>query len=776
MLKYIKYVYGKGCALMKKFTAIFMAMIMAAMPVSSVKAAETETVTVETEETVATQTDAEIMGTEIEQQSTDELNYNNTYIDIGERAEYYTPAGDMPILHSSTIPESYDSRDYGYVTSVKDQGAYGTCWAFSALGAGESSMLAQGIIDDAEDIDLSEYHLSYFFYNYVIDPLENLKDDKNKAVVSNYLDVGGNNYYTMFALATWKGAADEADAPYEDASPSSTLSSDLAFDDVAHMQNTYIVSMQNMDDVKQLIMDYGAVSSSVYFDYFMFLNDETNAYYQNISTISDHAIMVVGWDDNYSVDNFLSDNDKPTNPGAWLIKNSWGEGIYDYVWVSYEDACLSQEDAFAFLFEKADNYDKNYQYDGSASASYWGIESGESFANVYTCEGEFVEKIEAVSIALADTNVNYSVQIYKNPTEDKPKSGTALLSSPQTGTTTYEGYYTIELNEDIYVNPGDTFSVVFSLSPVDTNQKYVYVYVDGDVDGDYIAFESYTQANQSYYISNTYGTKDIYALYGVLYDYCPRIKAFTNVTDMIPEEPETPEQPEVPEQGNVSTWIEANGTWYYYDSTGNLATGWGYINGNWYYFNSDGAMQTGWQYINGSWYYMNSSGAMLTGWQQINGTWYFFYTDGSMAAATWVGSYYVDASGAWVTGTNTNSYTEGWKMSSGLWWYQNADGSYPANAWKLVGGAWYYFDAAGWMKTGWVHDGTGWYYLNPSGAMATGWLNDGGIWYYLTGSGLMHTGWLYDNGSWYYMIGSGAMATSTVIDGYTIDANGVWVQ
>ncbi len=730
---------------MKKFTAIFMAMLMAVMPVSSVKASEeNDEVTVETE-------------------------YNNTYIDIGERAEYYVPAGDMPMLYSSTIPESYDSRDYGYVTSVKDQGIYGTCWAFSALGAGESSMLAQGIVDDAEDIDLSEYHLSYFFYNYAVDSLGNLQGDKNETVLSNYLDAGGNNYYTMFALATWKGAADEADAPYEDAAPSSSLSTDLAFDDVAHMQNTYIVSMKNMDDVKQLIMDYGAVSSSVYFDYFTFINDETNAYYQDITTTSDHAIMVVGWDDNYSVDNFLADNDKPTNPGAWLIKNSWGEGIYDYVWVSYEDKCLSNEDAFAFLFEKADNYDKNYQYDGSATATYWGIENGESFANVYTCEGDFVEKIEAVSIALADTNVDYSVQIYKNPSDGKPKSGTALLSSPQTGSTTYEGYYTIELEEEIYVNPGDTFSVVFTLSEMDEGDGYVYVYIDGDDYGENLSFESYTQENQSYYISRQYGTLDIYDLYGEGYDYCPRIKAFTTITDKVPEV-----EPETPEQEYVSAWVEADGEWYYYDSTGKAATGWGYIDGSWYYFDANGVMQTGWQYIDGAWYYL--------------------YSDGSMATSTWIGSDYVDASGAWTTGSG--AYAEGWQSSGGYWWYQNADGSYPTNAWKAIGGAWYYFDMAGWMTTGWVNDGTGWYYMNPSGAMTTGWVNDGtgwyhmgssgtmttgwlndtGIWYYLTGSGLMHTGWLYDSGAWYYMIGSGAMATSTVIDGYTIDANGVWVQ
>lgn len=43
-------------------------------------------------------------------------------------------------------------------------------------------------------------------------------------------------------------------------------------------------------------------------------------------------------------------------------------------------------------------------------------------------------------------------------------------------------------------------------------------------------------------------------------------------------------------------------------------------------------------------------------------------------------------------------------------------------------------------------------------------------------SGAMKTGWLNDNGTWYYLNDSGVMVTDTVIDGCTINENGVWVQ
>ena len=59
--------------------------------------------------------------------------------------------------------------------------------------------------------------------------------------------------------------------------------------------------------------------------------------------------------------------------------------------------------------------------------------------------------------------------------------------------------------------------------------------------------------------------------------------------------------------------------------------------------------------------------------------------------------------------------------------------------------------------------------------MQTGWRQIDGEWYYLKGSGAMATGWLEWKDEWYYLYPSGRMAVSTTIDGYTVDADGVWV-
>lgn len=98
------------------------------------------------------------------------------------------------------------------------------------------------------------------------------------------------------------------------------------------------------------------------------------------------------------------------------------------------------------------------------------------------------------------------------------------------------------------------------------------------------------------------------------------------------------------------------------------------------------------------------------------------------------------------------------------------------NGWtKNSDNTWSYLEN-GTKKTGWLKDGSAWYYLKSDGIMATGWINDNGTWYYLDPSGAMKTGWINDNGAWYYCTASGNMLSSTVIDGYTLGADGAWIQ
>lgn len=112
---------------------------------------------------------------------------------------------------------------------------------------------------------------------------------------------------------------------------------------------------------------------------------------------------------------------------------------------------------------------------------------------------------------------------------------------------------------------------------------------------------------------------------------------------------------------------------------------------------------------------------------------------------------------------NTETKKEEAVISSG--WIRNTDGT------------WNFRNEEGKLVTGWLKDNNLWYYMDQKGIMQTGWVKDGTEWYYLNESGIMQTGWFKDiNGKWYYLNSNGSMAYSTVIDGYTLGADGAWIN
>ncbi len=267
----------------------------------------------------------------------------------------------------------------------------------------------------------------------------------------------------------------------------------------------------------------------------------------------------------------------------------------------------------------------------------------------------------------------------------------------------------------------------------------------------------------------------------------------------------------------LNGWVEKDGVWYFYDEDGSKHTGWLYLEeeegwGVNYYFDEDGAMHTGWLELDGSRYYFNESGEMATDITYVPENKNYFYFDENGAAQTgildlWGESAYFDAK----TGLLKNS----WKKVEGHWYFADRDGRlqtgwlYQANkwyffdnsgkmqtgwvtsgktsyyltesgamatAWAKVDGKWHYFNNSGVMLTGWVKDGKKWYYLDKLGAMKTGWYKEGGKWYFLNSGGDMATGWKQINGKWYYFNKSGQMASNTTVDGYKLGKDGAWIK
>lgn len=380
----------------------------------------------------------------------------------------------------SVIPAAYDSRDSECITAPKYQGYSGNCWAFSVASTLESDAVLQGL-DDIETADYSEAHFSWFTSRSISDDENDPNCGEGYNSDSPYV-AGGNWIMAAGSLARWSGMAEEADYPFYpyEIDKMGNYSEENRFDTGSGVIINSAEEMLGSDDTKKWIMEHGGVTVSFYYEdpYF---NAATNAYYCDSGATLNHQVVIVGWDDNYSADNFNSDY-VPEGNGAWLCKNSWSEqwGDEGYFWLSYYDTTAKY---FAgFTAQSADNFDNNYTYNGSYYRTYLQADGNIKIANVFSTGS--CETLSAISLysVLPSQTVNISIYTDVSDSYSRPSDGTLALSFSET--LARSGYHTVFLPEKLFLSAETNFSVVAEYETVN-GLVYFPIEIDGQCEVTY---------------------------------------------------------------------------------------------------------------------------------------------------------------------------------------------------------------------------------------------------------------------------------------------------
>ena len=335
----------------------------------------------------------------------------------------------------SILPLKYDLRDRQRAPDVKNQGPYGTCWAFAALSALESILLPE------ETCEFSPDHMT----------LQNGFARKQTE--------GGEYTMGMAYLTAWQGPVYEKDDPYGDGKSEENLKP------VKHVQEIQLLDGKDFEKIKESVFWYGGVQTAIYSALqdsavdSPYYNSKEHAYCYAGAEKPNHEILIIGWDDTYPKENF---NLEVEDDGAFLCQNSWGEEFGDegVFYVSYYDVNIGLHSVIYTGIEEPDNYSRIYQSDLCGWVGQLGYDKESLYgANVYTAQSE--ETLRAAGFYATGKETSYELYVVKNfentdSLEKRIKAAEGSLANA--------GYYTIEFDKECKVEEGEKFAILLYIT------------------------------------------------------------------------------------------------------------------------------------------------------------------------------------------------------------------------------------------------------------------------------------------------------------------------
>lgn len=367
------------------------------------------------------------------------------------------------------LPDRYDLRELGYVSSIKHQ--FGpTCVLYASTAVLESSAMVSGF----GEYDLAEYQIGYL--------ATHLLHQEGSPIDGEGYEYGGKIWYkdggmevdSIFS-ALMRGYAIETEDKYpvweyyEEGTDFPDV--DITYDGALYLDSYYYAPASDQELIKELVYKYGAAHIPMYVTGWFFnedfYNPETKAAYVTTDTYAiDHVVAIIGWDDNFSKYNFGT---IPLGDGAWIIKNSWGESWdgdieKNYTYVSYYDQCFKDRGLVVTAKTKNERtYDRIYQYDGGIGPYVIkGIK--DVVINFNAEENETITGVRIKPMGAGDPNnvrftpTNAKVNVYKG-TFDKDNISNVKPIYTKKYSVEYAGYQTIEFDEEVKLYAGKDYYI-----------------------------------------------------------------------------------------------------------------------------------------------------------------------------------------------------------------------------------------------------------------------------------------------------------------------------
>lgn len=372
---------------------------------------------------------------------------------------------------AASLPASFDARDEGYLTPVRDQMTTSSCWTFSAMENYSNFFSYQNFLS-GNPMDTSLlYSVRHMEYGTAQIPGELSTGEQ----FNRQPDSGGNQFFASAYLTRGAGPILEEKLSFQDNEPSGPVlaaRSHLQQPVEAQLLDYMLFNYQseayletNRDSliaqIKQTLWDNGSVDVGIMWkpEYYSQAN---NAYYYPEEEITtNHAVLLVGWDDTFPR-GYFDTGTTPDTDGAWIIQNSWGGNWGDngFFYVSYADRSIYQLCSSVIDASPEVTYNNSYVLDPLGQVGSLGYGSFTAYgANVFEKQpGE--EQLTQVTLA---SSCSTEYEIYVSPTASLDISG---LSPVVSGTIPYTGFTTVALPTPVSLTE-DFFTVIVKYTTQD---------------------------------------------------------------------------------------------------------------------------------------------------------------------------------------------------------------------------------------------------------------------------------------------------------------------